>query len=92
MHYQYIFTTLVNKILRTSYAFDIDKNDWELIIEDIVLYHIHAGEYSRKDAPGVLTFKGNTLEGLDLVVHYDIAHKRIKSHYPDSEKFWWKNI
>ncbi len=37
--------------------------------------------------PGVLTFTGKTLEGLDLVIHYDVANKRIKSHYPDSEKF-----
>ena len=40
-----------------------------------------------QDSPGVLTFRGKTSEGLDVVVHYDVAHKRIRSHYPDSEKF-----
>ncbi|MGZ7044394.1 MAG: hypothetical protein ACXVHO_09275 [Methanobacterium sp.] len=35
---------------------------------------------------GTLTFKGKTIEGLDLLVHYDVINKRIKSHYPDLEK------
>lgn len=39
------------------------------------------------DSPGVLTFRGKTSEGLDVVVHYDIAYKRIRTHYPDLEKF-----
>ena len=43
--------------------------------------------YISEDASGVLTFKGKTSEGLDLVIHYYIESKRIRSHYPDSEKF-----
>jgi len=36
---------------------------------------------------GTLTFEGETIEGIDIVIHYDIANKRIKSHYPDLEKY-----
>ncbi len=43
-------------------------------------------EISQK-IPGTLIFTGKTLEGLDIITHYDIANKRIKSHYLDSEKF-----
>ena len=39
------------------------------------------------DGFGSVKITGKTTEGLDLVIYYDIAHKRIKSHYPDSEKF-----
>lgn len=39
------------------------------------------------DGFGSLKITGKTTEGLDLIIYYDIAHKRIKSHYPDSEKF-----
>jgi hypothetical protein len=34
-----------------------------------------------------ITFQGKTYDGLDIVVYYDIANKRIKSHFIDSEKF-----
>ena len=40
-----------------------------------------------EDTVGVLTLFGKTSEGLEIIVHYDIANKRIKSHYPDLEKF-----
>ena len=40
-----------------------------------------------KETPGVLTFFGKTSEGLEIIVHYDIANKRLRSHYPDLEKF-----
>jgi len=39
------------------------------------------------NAPGILSFAGKTAEGLNVVAYYDIANKRIRSHYPDSEKF-----
>ncbi|MGZ6251336.1 MAG: hypothetical protein ACXWL2_04865 [Candidatus Chromulinivorax sp.] len=35
----------------------------------------------------ILKITGKTVDGLDLVVYYDVINKRIKSHYPDSEKF-----
>ncbi len=45
--------------------------------------HVEITERTR----GTLTCIGKTSEDLDIIVHYDIAHKRIKSHYPNSEKF-----
>jgi len=36
---------------------------------------------------GTLKMTGATKEGLDVIIYYDIACKRIKSHYPDSENF-----
>ena len=33
------------------------------------------------------TFRGKTSEGLDIIVHYDVSTKTIKSHYPDAKKF-----
>ena len=50
--------------------------DWNKVTADIL-----------NDGFGSLKITGKTTEGLDLVIYYDIAHKRIKSHYPDSEKF-----
>lgn len=35
----------------------------------------------------IFKITGTTKEGLDLIIYYDIAHKRIKSHYPDLENF-----
>ena len=34
-----------------------------------------------------LEITGYSIEGLEIKIFYDIAKKRIKSHYPDSERF-----
>jgi hypothetical protein len=40
-----------------------------------------------EDPIGTLTLFGKTSDCLEIIIHYDIAQKRIKSHYPDSEAF-----
>jgi hypothetical protein len=40
-----------------------------------------------KSSDGILKITEKTTDGLDLIIYYDIIQKRIKSHYPDSEKF-----
>lgn len=62
---------------------------WSEFVCDLKAIEVMASAnvYVSEDAPGVLTFRGKTAEGLDLVVHYHIESKRVRSHYPDSEKF-----
>jgi len=62
---------------------------WSEYLCDLKAIELMRSEYVEitERIKGTLTFRGKTPDGLDIVVHYDIVNKRIKSHYPDSEKF-----
>lgn len=40
-------------------------------------------EIKHGDIPGVLRVKGFTAENLEIIIHYDIKNKRIRTHYPN---------
>jgi len=75
----------VNEIKDSS----IYPETWSEYVCDLKAIEVMRSEYVEisERTKGTLTFKGKSTEGLDIVVHYDIANKRIKSHYPNSEKF-----
>ncbi|MBP6869397.1 hypothetical protein KBC04_00725 [Candidatus Babeliales bacterium] len=73
-------------IYKDSTIYPEDLSEFTCDLKAIEMMLSKSVEISERTA-GTLIISGKTPEGLDIIVHYDIANKRIKTHYPDVEKF-----